>query len=130
MPSLDFEFGKPDPNSSEPVYLQIVRRFKELILQNKLQDGGEAPSRRMLAASLGVNPNTVQKAFAELEREGLIVTPPNAKSVICAGAETLTRLRAELLDNEAAALVATAKGAGMDYKRLMDIISAKWEDAP
>ena len=121
------EFGKINSNGSESVYLQIIRRFKLLILQGKYADGMEAPSRRMLAARLGVNPNTVQKAFAELEREGLIITPPNAKSIIRVNDAVVSRLRIELIENEIASVISAAKNAGMDYKQLTDLISLVWE---
>ena len=124
---LDVDFGPLDPNGSEPVYLQIIRRFKLLILRDALRDGDEAPSRRMLAARLGINPNTVQKAFAELEEEGLLETPPNAKSLIRVNETMKSRLRAELLEREVAGLITMAKDAGLDYKGLIDLISAGWE---
>lgn len=122
------DFGSLDAQAGEPAYRQIVRRFKLLVLRGELRDGDEAPSRRTLAVTLGVNPNTVQKAFAELEHEGLIATPPNAKSVVCVnGDKTMTRLRKELLTDQAVALARMAKDAGVSYKQLADILSAAWD---
>lgn len=81
----------------------------------------------MLAAQLGVNPNTMQKAFAEMESEGLIETPPNAKSIIHVNGEIITRLSAELLDSQVSNLISMAKSIGVDYKCLTDLISAGWD---
>lgn len=125
---MELDFGKLNPNSNEPVYMQIVRRFKLLILKNILLDGDEAPSRRMLAASLGVNPNTVQKAFVQLENEGLIETPLNAKSLICVNTKKKEHLRKELLEERLNELIKLAKETGIRYKEFSDLISACWDN--
>lgn len=128
MIRLELKFAALDPNSSTPVYLQIVRQFKLFILREQLTDGDEIPSRRVLAAQMGVNPNTMQKAFAEMENEGLIVTPANAKSIVRTTEETKPRLRAELLGSQVSDLVATARSIGVDYKQLTDLISESWDE--
>jgi GntR family transcriptional regulator len=120
------EFSKPNPGG-EPVYLQIIKQFKLLLLHGRLKDGDDIPSRRVLAVQMGVNPMTVQKAFAELESNGFIHTPPNAKSVVRVDEPMLARLRGELLEERAAALVDTAKGAGMGYEELMKIMDTTWK---
>ena len=53
-----------------PIYLQIIRHVKAGIAAGTVVDGEELPSRRALSALLGVNPNTIQKAFRLLEEEG------------------------------------------------------------
>ena len=62
-----------------PIYLQVVRHIKRQIASGAAKDGDEMISRRTLSALLGVNPNTVQKSFEELERRGVI------HSVRCSG---------------------------------------------
>ena len=52
-----------------PIYLQIIRHVKRGIVAGIVRDGDELPSRRVLSARLGVNPNTVQKAYRLLEEE-------------------------------------------------------------
>ena len=59
-----------DWRDSRPIYEQIVDRIKHLILMDVLQPGEQLPSVRSLAMENGTNPNTVQKAYAELERQG------------------------------------------------------------
>ena len=126
MYPLVLDFVKPTPGG-EPVYLQIIKQFKLLILQGQLKNGDEIPSRRMLAAQLAVNPNTVQKAFAELEKEGLINTPPNAKSVVYADESMFARLHVELLEGQISAIVAAAKGAGLNRRQLVSMICMDWD---
>ena len=61
-------------SDGSPIYLQILLYIKRGIIAGIICDGDELPSRRVLSALLGVNPNTVQKAYKMLEDEGLIVT--------------------------------------------------------
>lgn len=61
-------------DSDRPIYAQLVERIQMQIVSGFYQPGGRLPSVRELAAEAAVNPNTMQKVFAELERSGLIVT--------------------------------------------------------
>ncbi|MBR0417034.1 MAG: GntR family transcriptional regulator, partial [Firmicutes bacterium] len=67
---LDFENYKQE--QGVPIYLQLVSFIKRAVASGSAEDGEELPSRRYLSARLGINPNTVQKAFAALELEGLV----------------------------------------------------------
>lgn len=61
-----------DYKNRDPIYLQIVQSIMQLIMLGNLQEGDQLPAVRQLAVELGINPNTVQKAYRELEREGII----------------------------------------------------------
>lgn len=61
-------------DNDKPIYLQMVELIKKEIISGRLKSGGKIPSVRELAVQAKVNPNTVQKALAELERCGLIYT--------------------------------------------------------
>ena len=63
---------KVDPRSSTPIYEQVELRIKELILKGALKQGEKLPSDRELSAIVTINPNTISKAYRELEREGII----------------------------------------------------------
>ena len=63
-----------DPYRRSPIYEQVIHRISELIMVGDLKNGDKLPSVRTLARDLGVNPNTVQKAYAELERRRIIYT--------------------------------------------------------
>ena len=63
-----------------PIYLQIIRYIKQGIAAGAIGDQEEIPSRRALSALLGVNPNTIQKAYHLLEEEGVITSRSGAKS--------------------------------------------------
>ncbi len=61
-------------SSDKPVYLQISDRIIEYVLTGKYQPGEQIPSVRQLALEAAVNPNTVQHAFSDLEKDGLVVS--------------------------------------------------------
>ncbi len=61
-------------DNSSPLYLQIVREMTLRIVSGAMQPGEKIPSVRELAVTFGVNPNTMQRAMAEMEREGLVYT--------------------------------------------------------
>lgn len=63
-----------DLKDARPLYEQIVERFKHLILCGALTEDEKLPSVRNLAMELSINPNTIQKAYGELERQGFIYT--------------------------------------------------------
>lgn len=63
-----------DLDVDRPIYAQLVERIQMQIVSGQYPAGGKLPSVRELAAVAAVNPNTMQKAFAELERSGLIIT--------------------------------------------------------
>ena len=80
-----------------PIYLQIQTYVRRGCVAGTIRDGDELPSRRVLSALLGVNPNTVQKAFRLLEDEGLIASHSGAKSYVTVDEGKLAALRQTLL---------------------------------
>ncbi|ETI90549.1 MULTISPECIES: GntR family transcriptional regulator [Clostridium] len=65
---------KIDPRSSTPIYEQIELGIKELILKGGLKSNDKLPSVREMSTILTINPNTISKAYGELERDGIIET--------------------------------------------------------
>lgn len=71
---IEEESGMWSLDSDRPIYVQLVERLQVQIVSGRYGPGQKLPSVRELASSAAVNPNTMQKAFAELESSGLIVT--------------------------------------------------------
>ena len=84
---------------SRPIYEQIKEGFRQLILSGALRADEKMPSVRELAASLAINPNTIQRAYRELEAEGYIVSVPGRGSFVREEGSTFAARRAELLEN-------------------------------
>lgn len=115
-------------NRKEAVYLQLIRRIKQLIASGLLQDGMPVPSRRETAALLEINPNTVQKAYKQLEEEGVLVTEGNTGSIVRCTEEKCHEIGAELIREAGMDFVRSAKGLHLSYKQVIDLISELWEE--
>ena len=113
-----------------PIYLQIVGFIKRGIVAGTIADGSEMPSRRMLSALLGVNPNTVQKSYAMLEEEGLIHSRSGAKSCVAADAAAIRRLRGELLGQNLKTVIDAMKQMGMTLEDAQAALADHWEVTP
>lgn len=78
-----------DVMSRVPVYEQIVEQTKKFILTGVLDEGDQIPTVRQLSAQLSLNPNTIQKAVKELDRQGLIFSLPGRGCFISANAKKI-----------------------------------------
>ena len=96
-----------------PIYLQIILFVKRGIIAGVIADGEELPSRRVLSALLGVNPNTVQKAYRMLEEEGLIQSHSGAKSYVVLDSAVKERIRSELLESDAKGVINSLRQMGL-----------------
>ena len=113
-----------------PIYLQIVGYIKRGIVAGTIEDGSEMPSRRMLSALLGVNPNTVQKSYAMLEEEGLIRSRSGAKSYVVADEKAIRRLRGEILGLSLKTVIDAMKQMGMTLEDAQTALADHWEVEP
>ena len=110
-----------------PIYLQIVLYIKRGIIAGVIDDGDELPSRRILSALLGVNPNTVQKTYRILEDEGLIQSHAGAKSYMVLDEEKVRRIRRELLEGDARSVVSAMKQMGLSLDEATALLKKYWD---
>lgn len=96
-------------DNRSPVYLQLIEYFKEQIASGKLAMGEEIPSRRELARTLNINPNTVQRAYREMEEMGLIYTDGNMPSKVTRDETVIKKVREELVQDALEHFVSTIK---------------------
>lgn len=115
------------PSGEGPIYAQLVMYIKRSAVSGAIADGDELPSRRVVSALLGINPNTVQRAYRMLEEEGLCFSRPGAKSRMLLSPERLELLRAELRQDEAARLVRALKQTGVGKERALALIEELWD---
>lgn len=109
-----------------PIYLQILRHIKRGIVSGTVKNGDELPSRRVLSALLGVNPNTIQKAYKILEDEGLIESHLGAKSYMVLDTGKSNAVRAELVEDDAKAAVEKLKDMGITKSEAIALIEKYW----
>ena len=92
MNALDWKFS-----GDRPVYQQIMELMRGGIVKGELPPGGKIPSVRELAAQAQVNPNTMQRAMTELEREGLLVSGGTSGRTVTENPEVLEKMREAVL---------------------------------
>ena len=103
---------------SRPIYEQIVDGYKHLILAGVLGQDERMPSVRALAVELSTNPNTVQKAFMELEREGFIYSVRGRGNFV-KGNDTLLEKKQEEMIEDLAKLLVEARELGLDQETMI-----------
>ena len=103
---------------SRPIYEQIAERYKVLILKGVLAPDEQMPSVRKLAMELSTNPNTVQRAYMELEREGFLYSVRGRGSFVRGGSDIHAQKRAELAE-QLACLLKQAREVGIDPADLL-----------
>ena len=116
-----------DYRDSRPIYEQIVEKFKLLILKGVLKQDEKMPSVRSLAVELSINPNTIQRAYTELERRGVIYAV-KGKGNFVADMKPLLALREKEVKAEAERLVHKAREAGMTKEMLEILLDTLWQD--
>ncbi|AEG62046.1 GntR family transcriptional regulator [Desulforamulus ruminis] len=112
-----------DLRSRLPIYEQLVEKFKESIINEVLKADEQLPSVRTLAQQLTINPNTIQKAYRELERQGYIYSLPGKGSFVASishhkNDEKLARLKEELIK-----VLSEAMYLGMKQEEILAVVS-------
>jgi len=123
---ISFESFRAEDGS--PIYLQIIRYVKQGIVSGEIVDGDELPSRRVLSAMLGLNPNTVQKACRLLEEEGLLESRAGAKSCVSVTDELRERVRSELVRSDAVAAALAFKRMGVPLEEALELVRRAYEE--
>ena len=116
-------------DSSRPIYAQLVERLKAKILAGIYLPGGHLDSVRDLAAAAGVNPNTMQRALAELERTGLVYTQRTAGRFVTEDAAVVDSAKQELAHQQIGAFLHRMERMGYDREQTAQLVRSWEEDA-
>ena len=111
--------------SDRPIYAQLVERLKTEIVSGVYPPGGRLPSVRELAAAASVNPNTMQKAFAELERTGLIITMRNSGRIVTEDTAMINETRRELAEEQISQFLTQMNNLGFDRSEIIELLSER-----
>ncbi|QDV87780.1 GntR family transcriptional regulator [Stieleria sp.] len=113
-------------SGSQPIYQQIVEQIRFRILSAQLKAGDELPTIRGLAETLKVNPNTIARAYRELEHEGLVEKRRTTGTFVAETSGTLSRTRRrQILTPEIDKLVVLAGHLGADPAELDELIASR-----
>jgi GntR family transcriptional regulator len=114
-----------DPRSGVPIYLQIIEQIKRSIALGVLQAGEQLPTVKQLAIDLTVNPNTVARAYRELERERVIETAPGRGSFVRPNGVTESpKVAAEIAGGALDVALREAKSVGLERAQVRDLFEA------
>lgn len=108
--------------SDRPIYLQLIEQIGRLIVSGFYQPGDKLPSVRDLAADASVNPNTMQKALAELERSGLIYTNRTSGRFITEDNDMIVQTRHTLAQEQLLAFLRKMNQLGFSKEETIDFI--------
>jgi len=114
-------------NNRDPVYVQVIRHFKEQIAKGFFEPGQEVPSRRELANQLKINPNTAQRAYKEMEEQGLIFTEGNMPSCITKDEAVLKSVREELIIEAVDLFLGSIKAINVPLSEVLKLVEKKYE---
>jgi GntR family transcriptional regulator len=116
-----------DPLSATPVYEQLVNQVKRYVLVSLISEGEQLPSVRAMSLQLGINPNTVQKAYIELESMGITASVPGKGCFVTIGARQ--RLKNSCLgsDGSFGRLVNELKNSGFTEEELISAVKGIFE---
>ncbi len=108
-------------HDSRPIYEKVKDSLRQLILSGALPEGDRLPSVRELAVSLTINPNTIQRAYRELEQEGYIVSVLGKGSFVARGGGARAARMAELKE-KLSALAAEFEAVGVSRAEMADML--------
>ena len=111
-----------------PIYPQIMEIFRDQILSGQLVRGDQLPSVREVAMNYGVNPNTVQKAFLEMDRLELTRSERTTGRFVVASDALLKKLRTEQSQTAIEVFIQRMKMLGIECAEIIEIIKERWND--
>lgn len=108
-----------DYKDKRPIYEQIIEKYENLIIRGVLEGGSKLPSVRSLAIELSINPNTIQKAYTELERSGYIYSVKGKGNYVIDD-EEIKKRKKEAVAEQSKNLVRLVKSLGITKEEFME----------
>lgn len=124
---MPLEFYDLVLDDNTPIYQQIIRYVKVNMVTGMFTNGDEMPSRRMLSTALGVNPNTIQKAYKQLEEEGILVSYAGSKSLLVVTGERVIQIKKEFLQDETTQFITALKQIGLQLEDAVLLLEQEWK---
>lgn len=112
-----------DIRSRVPIYEQLVEKLKELIIHEVFAADEQLPSVRALAAELTINPNTIQKAYRELEHQGYIYSIPGKGKFVAPQSDATNNEKVKKMKKELIKLISEAMYLGIDKEEILSLIT-------
>ena len=114
--------------NDQPIYSQLTQRLTEAIVSGIYAPGEKLPSVRELALEAGVNPNTVQRALTELEREGLVFSQRTAGRFVTENENMNVNAKLRIADERVSEFLRSMKTLGCGRQEIISLIEGAKED--
>ena len=118
-----------DRMSGITTYWQIVQQVRQAVRVGRLKPGDQLPTAREVVAKLAINPNTVLKAYRELERDGLVASRPGQGTVVTKAAHAMPITAHTALRRSLERWVRSAREAGLDTENIRAIVSTTLQES-
>ncbi len=117
-----------NPKSKQPLYEQLVEQLRRQLILGGMEAGAAMPSVRQLATELGINPNTIQKAYRRMEEEGMIISVPGRGSFVSDDlADMLKRQRAEQLE-QTRKMISLCREMGLPKNTIDEVVETVYKE--
>ena len=110
--------------NDRPIYLQLVEQINLRVINGTYKPGDKVPSVREIAMEAGVNPNTVQRAFLELERSGILSTQRTLGRFVTDNTNDIDKNRDELAKEQVAIFVGKLKELGLSNEDVIKLVQS------
>ena len=109
-------------DNNKPIYMQIMEKIKLQIISHKLEPNQQLPTVRELASEAGVNPNTIQRALSDLEREGFVYSKRTTGRFVTEDKELIAQSRKQLSEEELEHFVSSMIHFGYEKEELPGVV--------
>ena len=109
-------------NNRDPIYLQVIEEFRKQLVSDQLRLGEELPSRREIARQLNINPNTVQRAFSEMETLNWVFTEPNRPSRVTTDPTIIHQVKREFVEQAFQDFVTSIRIIDISYQEAVELL--------
>lgn len=117
-----------DLKSDRPIYVQLIEQIELMIFSGIYLPGSKLPSVRDMAQEAAVNPNTMQRAFAKLEEDGLIITHRTSGRFITEDESMVKKAKARLAQEQISEFLEKMKKLGFEQKEILSVINSMLEE--
>ena len=113
-------------NKRDPIYLQMIDYFREKLVSNQIKPGEELPSRREIARKFNINPNTVQRAFSEMEEMSWIYTEPHRPSRVTQDVELIQKIKKDFVRRAVEEFVSSIRTIDISYVEITELVEKEF----
>ncbi|NLY45918.1 MAG: GntR family transcriptional regulator [Tissierella sp.] len=115
-------------NDNLPIYMQIIDYVKKSIIKGELKEGEKLDSVRDMSTKMKVNPNTIQRSYQELEREGLVATQRGMGTFVTEDVEIIKKLKKSMASNIVNSFISEMSQLGYKPAEIIELINDNVEE--